>query len=241
MTKSQYDRTRQGPPPAKTGVLILASTSIGLHCDIPAASIVALQRGSLLVFEEHRQARYFLKCAGIHREYILWNEHRDSQTLVDVREALRKSLTVVYMCDQGTANLCDPGAQLCRCAYELNARVQVIPGPSALTAAIAASPFPATPLRFLGFLERDGAKRNQQLLVLATVREALGIMDTPYRLSQVLESCLAAFGEQREGLLALDICGPDEHYLANSLPKLVQFASNLPKKLNFVLLLSKPR
>ena len=62
--------------PHHRGKLILASGPLGDTSDIPPRSLEALKRGDLLVFEEDRMARQFLKAAGVHRDYLRLSEHK---------------------------------------------------------------------------------------------------------------------------------------------------------------------
>ena len=213
----------------------MACTHIGCPEDMPKRTVDALKGADLLIFEEDKPARRFLKLAGLHRDYLKLNEHQSDQALQETRKALKSNKSVVYLSDQGSPTLADPGAPLLKIAYEVNAQVQVIPGPSSVSAAMAAWPFKVENYTFLGFLPR---KRNLRLAALGNARTAkspLVIMDTPYRLTALLEDCLASFGPKAEALIARDISGPKESFLFGNLKNLVADLST-PEKLNFVLI-----
>ena len=123
------------------GKLTVASNSIGNDKDVPQRTLEAIRSSDLLVFEEDRPARRLLKLAGVHRDYFKHNEHKDNETLEEVRNYLIAGKSVFYCSDQGSASLADPGKELTSIAFELGVKIEVIPGPSSITAAISACPF----------------------------------------------------------------------------------------------------
>ncbi len=223
--------------PAGRGRLTMASTHIGDPSDIPARSLDALRHADLLIFEEDRPARSFLKAAGVHRDYLRYSEHDQKFTLSECEAALKKGQWVAYMSDQGTPGLADPGRDLVAIAYRLSAKVQVIPGPSSLTAAIAACPFDCWAFHYLGFLPQEPGRRLTALRAAAGMTRPLVIMDTPYRLKHLLGSCQQAFGASRRAFLALDITGPNEDFCSGTVADLVKYSEKLGTKLNFVLII----
>jgi 16S rRNA (cytidine1402-2'-O)-methyltransferase len=222
------------------GTLVMAAGSLGAEADLPARSLTALRTGDLLVFEEDRIARSLLKAAGVHRDYLRYTEHKEQNTLDEVEAALKAGKTVVYMSDQGTPGLADPGRELTAVAYRLGARVTTIPGPSSVTAALAACPFDCNRFLCAGFPPRDGAERRAYLeRVAGRASEPVVLLDTPYRLEALLDACIAALGASRKALLALDISGPAEAFLYGDLTSLKK-RGVAGEKLNFVLVLEPP-
>lgn len=220
------------------GTLIMASGSLGLDEDIPARSLQALRSADLVVFEEDRVARARLKAAGIHREYLRYSEHQEEATLDAVRAALKQGKTVVYMSDQGTPVLADPGRDLTAIAYELGARVTTIPGPSSVAAALAACPFDCNRFICGGFPPRDQRERLAFLTSIAgQTADPIVLLDTPYRLVALLDACISSLGSSRKALLAIDISGPQEKFLYGDLASL-KLRTNSEDKLNFVLVLA---
>ena len=221
----------------QTGTLILAANSIGNPADMPLRSIEALRSADLLVFEEDRPARLALKTAGIHRHYLKLTEHCENETLQAVANALKNGQIVVYMSDQGMPALADPGSELLKIVYHMKSKLVVIPGPSSITAALAACPFVTNKFNFVGFLPRDAQSRQAFLKTLISQPGPYVILDAPYRLVPVLANCADIFGCSHPASLALDISGPLEEYLAGTLNSLLEQAKSLTEKLNFVLIL----
>lgn len=218
------------------GCLIMAANSLGNPLDIPSRSLLAVKSADLVVFEEDRMARQVLKAAGIHREYSKYNEHHQTETLEDVKTTLSAGKTVVYMSDQGSPVIEDPGSAMLDIAYRCQSKVVVIPGPSSICAAISACPFATHGYLFAGFLPRETPDRLKKLRELQKLQTPLVIMDTPYRLKALLESCEEVFSKKRRILLAVDISGENEDFLLGTIEQLRHIVAAYTEKLNFVLI-----
>jgi len=223
---------------SSSGAFILAANALGNLKDIPLRAIEMIQIADLLVFEEDRAARQTLKAAKVHKNYLRFSEHHQQDTLDEVRNYLESGKTVLYMSDQGCPGLADPGRDLVKIAYDLGAKIQMIPGPSSVTAAIAVCPFDTSQFFYAGFIEREKEKREAQLKQLRqSYRAPIVILDTPYRLIQLLESCEKALGGRTRAVLSLDISGEEEQHWFDSISKLLGRAKKLEKELNFVLII----
>lgn len=214
------------------GRLIMASNSLGLPLDIPIRSLEALRSSDILVFEEDRPARQSLKAAGIHRDYLKLTEHKEATAIHAVRDALKAGKTVCYMSDQGMPTLADPGQELLDIAYKLSAKVEIIPGPSSISATLAACPFLDGSFYYKGFLNRDPNLRSEEIKGLAELKEPIVFLDTPYRRKAVLGGLLKHFGGNRRAVLGVDISGPQEGFFYDSLKNLEALDLG---KLNFVI------
>ena len=223
---------------ASKGLLIMAANSLGLPEDIPARSLEAIRNSDLLIFEEDKPARQALKAAGVHREYLKYNEQDQKDTLAVVREELEKGNTVMYMSDQGCPTLEDPGFEVARTARRMKAKIKVIPGPSSLTAALSACPFSNKAFEFLGFPPREEGKRQSFFKQMIGKKKLQILMDTPYRLKRVLETCIEVFPESIKGYIALDISGEDENYIFGTFKELYEEVCEIDKKLNFVMIIN---
>ena len=223
----------------KIGHLIMAANSLGRDEDVPSRSLEALRKADLLIFEEDRGARRALKAAGITRSYAKLSEHREQGVLDEAEAALRAGNTVCYMSDQGMPVIADPGRELVALAHLLKARLTIIPGPSSITTALSACPFPITSFRYVGFPERETGRRDAQLRRWTTNNEALVILDTPYRLEALIDACGRAFGANRRAVLAIDISGEKEGFFYDSLQGLKATLKN-SERLNFVLIIAPP-
>jgi len=224
-------------PHTPGGRLVLAANSLGNSEDVPERAKKLLQNADLLVFEEDRVARQTLKAAGIHRQYSRLSEHHEADTLAEVRTALKAGKTVSYMSDQGMPGVADPGWELVALAYQVLAKVEIIPGPSSITTALAACPFKVERFLYYGFLSREPQNRKKELSDLGRSRVPAIILDTPYRLKAVLDECSAVIPTCK-ALLAIDISGPLENYYYEPLSQLATRVATWDGKVNFVLVIN---
>ena len=217
------------------GRLIMASNSIGNNLDIPNRSLEHVREADLIVFEEDKPARQVLKTAKVHREYLKYSEHNQESTLVEVRNKLKEGKTVCYMSDQGVPTLADPGKQLLEIAAEVNASIFVIPGPSSITSTLSACSFLTPKFYYLGFLPREEADRENYLKSLVDFPDCMVILDTPYRLKQLLTTLKSIFPPKRKILIARDISCEGEEYINSKLESID--IEKIEGKKNFVLVL----
>jgi 16S rRNA (cytidine1402-2'-O)-methyltransferase len=224
--------------PKNRGLMIMAANSLGNPLDIPARSLDAVKTADLVIFEEDKPARTVLKAAGVHREYLKYNEQNQVETLEELKKVLQNGKTAVYMSDQGCPSLEDPGNAVLKAARYCNARINVIPGPSSVTATLSACPFKSKNFEFLGFPPREEHKRAEFLNKIARSRGLKIIMDTPYRLKRVLETCEETFNKETRAFIAVDISGPDEDYLLGNFKELRTEVDKIDKKLNFVMIIN---
>jgi 16S rRNA (cytidine1402-2'-O)-methyltransferase len=218
----------------KQGILYLAFQHIGCAADTPSRCINLLHACELLVFEEDHSARQTLKLAKVHRNYLKYNEHSQTDTLVQVEDHLNNGKSVLYMSDQGSPTLADPGKALLKIAYAIKAKVIIIPGPSAISAAIAACPFKMEPHLYLGFLPRKKEELIKILKKYLSTRIPLVILDTPYRCKQLLTSCQIVFPKKQLAFMAQDISGDNEDYITGTFDKIIKLYK---PKTNFVLII----
>lgn len=221
------------------GTLILAGNSLGLPEDIPERTKSFLRTSALLIFEEDRVARQTLKAAGVHRPYSKLNEHHQDDAVSEAKKTLKKGQDVCYVSDQGMPNVADPGRLLLQLAYQMGAKVTVIPGPSSITAALAACPFSHEPFVFQGFLAKKPPLREADWLEIKKRSAATVILETPYRRRQLLSEAAKHLGKKHQALLAVDISGPNEAFLSGSLFDIERKSEGF-EKLNFVLILAAP-
>jgi 16S rRNA (cytidine1402-2'-O)-methyltransferase len=219
------------------GTLWIAATTLGDLRDIPPRSLELLRTCQFLVFEEDKRARQFLKAAQVHRQWMRYTEQREQFTLEELKRELMEGNDALYMSDQGTPGLADPGRDLVNVAFEIGARVKVVPGPSSLTAAISICPIDCRRFLFAGFPPRDEASREN--FMRQTLRESwpVAFFDTPYRMRPFFETMAKVLhGTNRKIFVALDISGPQEQTWWGHSEDILKRLSALPEKLNFVVI-----
>ena len=142
--------------------LVLVSTPIGNLGDLSPRAAEELRGADVVAAEDTRQTRKLLGLVEIPagdrlRSVHAHNEQRESAHIV---ELIRAGKRVVLVTDAGTPAISDPGERIVRACVEAGLTVEVVPGPSAVLAALVVSGLPTTPFGFEGFLARKGAARH---------------------------------------------------------------------------------
>ncbi len=217
------------------GILWIAATTLGELRDIPPRSLELLRSCQFLVFEEDKRARQFLKAAQVHRQWMKYTEQREQFTLEELKRELTAGNDAIYMSDQGTPGLADPGRDLVNAALEIGAPVKVVPGPSSLTAAISICPIDCRRFVFAGFPPRDEESRERFMRQTLSEPWPVAFFDTPYRMRPFFETMAKVLhGTGRKIFVALDISGPQEQTWWGRPEDILKRLAALPEKLNFV-------
>ncbi len=146
-----------------TGRLVLCSTPIGNLGDVSRRLVETLDTAEIVYAEDTRRARTLLTHVGVTtpvRSYFVGNEAERSS---EVAERLERGETVALISDAGSPGVADPGVSAVRAARQVGATVSVVPGPSAVTAAMAVSGLGGDRFSFEGFLPRRGASRTRRV------------------------------------------------------------------------------
>ncbi len=186
------------------GTLYLVATPIGNLEDITLRALRVLREVDLIAAEDTRHTRKLLRHHGIDRPLTSYHEHNERARLPRLLEALAQG-DVALVSDAGTPALSDPGYHLVRAAWEAGHRVVPVPGPSAVTAALAASGLPTDTFLYLGYLPRRAAERRRLLADLAPERHTLVAFEVPHRLRAALEDLVATFGPDRSAALCREL------------------------------------
>jgi 16S rRNA (cytidine1402-2'-O)-methyltransferase len=184
---------------ATKAALVLVATPIGNLGDLSPRAVEELRGADVIAAEDTRRARALCSAVGIPaggrlRAVHGHNERREANAIV---QAIRGGARVVYVSDAGMPGIADPGEQLVRACVEAGCRVEIVPGPSALLAALALSGLPAARFRFDGFLPRKGAARAARLEEIAGADVTTVVFESPHRVGATLGDLLDACGPHR--------------------------------------------
>jgi len=153
------------------GTLYLVATPIGNLEDITLRAIRILKEADVVACEDTRQTLKLLNRLDLKKTLISFYESREKQRIPHLLNLLQGGQTIALVTDAGTPGISDPGFRLVREAVRLNIPVVPIPGPSAVTAALAASGLPTHRFLFLGFAP---VKKEALKKILLSVREEEG-------------------------------------------------------------------
>ncbi len=176
------------------GVLILCGTPIGNLGDAPPRLAEALSRADCVYAEDTRRSGKLLSALKVTprrlRSYFAGNETWRTGELAG---RLAAGETVALVTDAGTPGISDPGLTAVRAARAAGAQITIVPGPSAVTAALAVSGLPASRFSFEGFLPRSGPKRLRRIRAMASSIQTVVLFSSPHHLLDDL-SALAEAG-----------------------------------------------
>lgn len=180
------------------GVLYIVGTPIGNLKDITFRAVEILQEVDLILAEDTRRTRNLLQHFDIKKPMESFNEHNSYMKIDKVILLLKSGKRIAQVSDAGMPVISDPGFNLVKRCHEEGIPVKVIPGPSALTSALALSGFPGTHFYFAGFMPKD-KNRRRLLRKLNDIKE-IGLINTlvffesPERLNKTLLDILNILG-----------------------------------------------
>ena len=178
------------------GTLFVVGTPIGNLEDMTARGGRVLGQVALVAAEDTRVTRRLLSHLGIRVPLISYHRHNWQVQLPKLLNSLETG-DVALVCDAGMPALSDPGGELVSAAAGAGFRVEVVPGASALTAALAVSGFSADNFLFLGFLPRRRKERRERLRSVALLKYTLVLFEAPHRVQATLRDVLDELGDRR--------------------------------------------
>jgi 16S rRNA (cytidine1402-2'-O)-methyltransferase len=219
-----------------TGVLYLVSISIGNDEDISLRALRILREVDLIVCEEWKYAKKFLKTCSIEKPLEILNEHLEEEKSIEILHLLKEGKNIALISDHGTPLIEDPGFSLVKLAIQQNIKITTIPGASSILSGLILSGFSTKRFLYYGLLSAKKEERKRELLNLKNYPYTIIFLDTPYRLISLLEAIRDVFGENRQACLSANLTMASEKIFRGSIKNilnLIKKESN--KKFEFVL------
>ncbi|HEX6231260.1 MAG TPA: 16S rRNA (cytidine(1402)-2'-O)-methyltransferase [Actinomycetota bacterium] len=179
------------------GRLYIVGTPIGNLGDLTDRAREALRGADLVAAEDTRRTGRLLAHVGIKARMISLFEGNERERTERILSELRDGADVALVSDAGMPTVSDPGYRLIRACIDEQVDVRVVPGPSALTAALAVSGLPADRFVFEGFLPRKAGARRERLRALADDARTVVVFESPLRLATLLRDVLVELGDRR--------------------------------------------
>lgn len=203
------------------GTLFIVGTPIGNLKDITQRALEVIKSADAILAEDKRVTIKLLNLLNLGRKE-LWtlNEHNVLRQIPRVLRELRKGKKVALVSDAGMPVISDPGHQLVAACWREAIPVQVIPGPSAVTAAIAASGFSGSRFVFEGFMPR-GRSRRKLLRSLKDERRTIVFYESPQRIKETLKDVLEIMGN-REIFVAREMTKLHEEHIRGRVSEVLQ-------------------
>jgi 16S rRNA (cytidine1402-2'-O)-methyltransferase len=211
-----------------TGRLVLGGAPLGQPGDVGPRLREAIATADVLAVEDtrrlHRLASYLgVTVAG---RVVTFHETVERSRLPGLVEALAGGATVLLLTDAGMPSVSDPGYTLVRAAIEAGVEVTSVPGPSAVTTALAVSGLPVDRFCFEGFLPRKGGERRARLAALAGELRTMVFFESPHRLADALTDAAGAFGPGRAAAVCRELTKTHEEVRRGPLAELAAWAAD---------------
>jgi len=182
------------PPSA----LYIVATPIGNLADIGLRALHVLQLVDAVACEDTRHTQALLRAYGIEKSaWLSVHRHNEAEGAQEVVARLQQGQRVAYASDAGTPGVSDPGARLVAAVRAAGLAVVPLPGASAITTLLSATPAQQEDSAFVfqGFLPAKGGERQQAVDALRQEHRAVVLLEAPHRIAALAET-LAALGER---------------------------------------------
>ncbi|MFY9263171.1 MAG: 16S rRNA (cytidine(1402)-2'-O)-methyltransferase [Arcanobacterium sp.] len=207
-------------------MIILAGTPVGNDGDASPRLRQALESADLIAAEDTRRLLNLAGRLGItlRAPVVAYHDHNEAAKATDLVAAAQAGKRVVMVSDAGMPAVSDPGYRLVERAYDEGVAVTVIPGPSAVLAALAISGLPSDRFAFEGFPARKTGERKASFAKLARDERTLIFFESPRRLAETLEDMASVFGQDRRAVVARELTKTYESVQRGTLAELTQWA-----------------
>lgn len=183
------------------GLLSVVGTPIGNLEDASPRVRRTLGEADVVLCEDTRVTGRLMSAFGLHVRLERCDENVMSEKVDGVLARLEAGGRVAFVSDAGMPGVSDPGQRLVDAALDAGARVEVVPGPSAVTCALVASGLASEHFFFEGFLPRRRSAQLARLAELAAIPGTLVVYESPRRVAETLANVAEAFPGRRVALV----------------------------------------
>jgi 16S rRNA (cytidine1402-2'-O)-methyltransferase len=189
----------------ETGILYVVGTPIGNRGDLTPRALEVLRTVAAIVAEDTRHVQRLLADEGVRAERVSLNAHNEAERVPRLLERLAAGDSLAVVSDAGMPSVSDPGGRLVEGAHAAGIPVRTVPGPSAVTAALSVSGFPANRFVFEGFLPTKAEARRQRLQALARDPRTVVLFESPRRIGDLLAGLAEACGAERPAVVTREL------------------------------------
>jgi 16S rRNA (cytidine1402-2'-O)-methyltransferase len=209
-----------------SGRLLLAATPLGLPADASARLISALGSADVVAAEDTRRVRMLAQGLGVRiagKVVSLFDQNEATRVPALIHD-IKGGATVLVVSDAGMPVINDPGYRLVAACVAEGLTVSCLPGPSAVTTALAVSALPADRFCFEGFPPRKHSARRTWLSgLVAEVRTAV-FFESPRRLAACLQDAVEVLGADRRAVVCRELTKVHEEIVRGTLAELADWA-----------------
>ena len=210
------------------GRLLLGATPLGQPSDASPRLIAALATADIVAAEDTRRLRTLAKALDvmIGGKVVSLFDHNEAARVPALVEQIAAGATALVVSDAGMPLISDPGHRLVAACVEAGLPVQCLPGPSAVTTALAVSGLPSERFCFEGFAPRKQGARRSWLASLAAEQRTTVFFESPRRLHACLLDAVAELGGQRRAAICRELTKVHEEVVRGSLDELAAWAAD---------------
>jgi len=208
--------------------LLLAGVPLGNPGDASARLINAIQSASIIAAEDSRRFQRLCQDLGVSSEakVISFFEGNEEERTEQLLNELKNGSDVLVVTDAGMPTVSDPGFKLVRAAVEAKIPVEVLPGPSAVTTALALSGLPTDRFCFDGFVPRTQGAREKFFDALKFESRTIVFFEAPHRLVETLEVANKILGSDRKAALCREMTKTYEETVRGTLGEIQDWAKS---------------
>lgn len=186
------------------GKIYLVGTPIGNLKDITIRAIETLNIAEIILAEDTRQTLKLLNHLGISKPMISYHRHNEKEKIDEVRGLLDQGKVIALVSDAGMPRISDPGEALVETLIKEGYKIEVIPGVTALTTAVAYSSFDTDTFVFEGFMPVRPTRRKERFEKLKYETRAIVFYEAPHKILNTLKDLLKYLGN-RECVIAREL------------------------------------
>nr|WP_194815874.1 16S rRNA (cytidine(1402)-2'-O)-methyltransferase [Nocardia sp. XZ_19_385] len=208
------------------GRLVLAATPMGDVGDASQRLKDALGAADVVAAEDTRRTKSLAKALAVEitGRVVSFYDHVEAARIPALLADIEAGRTVLLVTDAGMPSVSDPGYRLVAACVELDLPVTCLPGPSAVTTALALSGLPVERFCFDGFSPRKGGQRREWLRTLATESRACVFFEAPHRLADCLADAVEVLGPDRRAAVCRELTKTYEEVKRGTLAELAAWA-----------------
>ena len=207
------------------GKIYLVGTPIGNLKDITLRAIETLKMVDIILAEDTRQTLKLLNHLDISKPMISYHRHNEVNKIDEVKRLLDEGKKVALVSDAGMPRISDPGEALVETLIDEGYLVEVIPGVTALTTAIAYTNFDSATFVFEGFMPMRPTRRREKLEKLKYETRTIVFYEAPHKLLATLKDLYKFLGE-RKICIARELTKLHEECRYSTLSEQIEVVSN---------------
>ncbi|MEU7524806.1 16S rRNA (cytidine(1402)-2'-O)-methyltransferase [Saccharothrix sp. NPDC042600] len=214
-------------PVSGSGRLVLAATPLGDVRDASARLVDALATADVVAAEDTRRLRSLAAALDVEvgGRVVSFYDQVETSRLPGLLESLHAGKTVLLVTDAGMPSVSDPGYRLVAACVEEGLVVTCLPGPSAVTTALAVSGLPSDRFCFEGFPPRKQGERQRWFAALASEPRTCVFFESPHRLAATLADAASVLGEDRRAAVCRELTKTYEEVRRGGLGELAEWAA----------------